>query len=68
MGKGSFSALQEADWTDIAGYGFENRTYVFGDFEYNDTKDEGEIELRIQVPLGEPEGAKSSIITITGER
>jgi hypothetical protein len=37
------------------------------ELDYNDTKDNAEIDIRVQVPLDESPGIKTSTIYVVGE-
>jgi hypothetical protein len=49
-------------WTNFT----TSEVEVVDSLDYNDTKDEVEIDLKIVVPTDEPQGSKSSQITFTG--
>ncbi len=58
-----------ASLTSFANFmsGFANRTLTLKHFNYSDTNDSAEIDIKIVVPDAEPSGAKSAIINTISE-
>ncbi|NTV23368.1 MAG: LamG domain-containing protein, partial [Nanoarchaeota archaeon] len=65
---GSFNwTASTITWTNVTSIATQNLT-IIKDIEYNDTKDNAEIDIRVQVPLYDSATSKKSSIYIVGEQ
>ena len=54
-------------WANMTSIEILNKTIITL-LDYNDSKDNAEIDIRVQAPLDEPPGAKSAAVYIIGEQ
>ena len=65
---GSFNtSASTMSWSNFTSVTSLNKSLI-EDLDYNDSNDNAEIDIRVQVPLDEPPGSKKAAIYIVGER